>query len=350
MKRQLSLDVLRGVAVLLVIFHHFPCDSPILRVLQNGGWVGVDLFFVLSGFLVSGLLFKQHQQEGRIRPINFLIRRGFKIYPAFWVFLAVSAALFAFVQVDDYWWKFWAEALFVQNYTYNGGRFWRHTWSLAVEEHFYILLPLLLLAIQHDRFRSLPRIVLAVCVGVFACKCINYFRPFDFATHYTPTHLRIDALFFGTLLAYWHHYWPDFTACCKQRSTTLLCCGVMLLMPAFLKDIHYNPLCTSVWMTALYLGSGMILMSLVAGGVPTNFATRGLGFVGKYSYSIYLWHVVVIDIVVPMFGIESSLGVWTAQVLSITLGAVLSQLIETPMLWVRDCLTAPRRVTQEACA
>jgi peptidoglycan/LPS O-acetylase OafA/YrhL len=211
-----------------------------------------------------------------------------------------------------------------------------------VEEHFYILLPLLLLALQKDKFEALPRIVLAVCLGVLACKGINYFRPFSFATHYTPTHLRIDALLFGTLLAYWHRYWPAFTHYCRERSGILLACGAALLVPPFLADIHFNPLCTSVWMTALYLGSGLILMSLVAGGVPTNFATRGLGFVGKYSYSIYLWHVVVTDFVVPLLGLEGALAVWIAQAISIALGAALSELVETPMLLLRDQLTAPR--------
>lgn len=342
MKRQLSLDVLRGIAVVLVIFHHLQCSNPVLRMLQHGGWVGVDLFFVLSGFLVSGLLFKQHTKEGQIRPINFLVRRGFKIYPAFWVFLAASAAFFAFTNATDYWPKLIHESLFIQNYTYDGARFWRHTWSLAVEEHFYIGLPLLFLFIQKDRFRSLPRIVLTICLGVFACKCINYFRPFAWGTHYTPTHLRIDALAFGTLLSYWHNYWPAFNTFCKERAGLLLCGGIALLMPAFAKEIEHNPLCTSVWQTALYLGAGMILMSVVSSGVQVNIVTRGLGFIGKYSYSIYLWHVVITDIALPMLGINSTAGMLTAQIVSVLLGAAMSELIETPMLWVREQFTAPR--------
>src|SRR3954462_14107971 len=94
-----SLDVLRGVAVLLVLFRHLELKAPTSRstelyhfvyTLQRGGWVGVDLFFVLSGFLVSGILFRQYQRDGHIRPIQFLIRRGFKIYPAFWALILVT--------------------------------------------------------------------------------------------------------------------------------------------------------------------------------------------------------------------------------------------------------------------
>lgn len=341
MKRLLSLDSLRGAAVLLVLFHHLP-NAGILTI---GGWVGVDLFFVLSGFLVSGLLFKQHAKQGKIHAVDFLVRRGFKIYPAFWVFLTLSAGFFSIVGLDNLGPKLWSEALFVTNYTYDSVRLWRHTWSLAVEEHFYLLLPLLLLGIQRDRFRALPRIVLMICVAVFACKLINFFRPFSFGTHYTPTHLRIDALFFGVLLSYWHHYWPEFNDYCRSRSGPLFWMGILLLLPAFLCDIEHNRICTSVWMTPLYLGAGMILMSLVTAGVPENRATKALGFVGKYSYSIYLWHIVITDLVVPATGLSAIVAIPTA----IALGVVMSELIETPLLRVREWLTTTSREGLRVC-
>ena len=74
-----SIDFLRGVAVLLVVFRHIMLEP----ILSNIGWVGVDLFFVLSGFLVSNLLFQEYKQTKTVKPIRFLIRRGFKIYPLF---------------------------------------------------------------------------------------------------------------------------------------------------------------------------------------------------------------------------------------------------------------------------
>lgn len=83
-----GLDVIRGIAILLVLLHHaeYPRESliviPWIMVpFRLGGWVGVDLFYVLSGFLVSGILFRQYQRECQIRPWNFLARRGFKINP-----------------------------------------------------------------------------------------------------------------------------------------------------------------------------------------------------------------------------------------------------------------------------
>ena len=87
--RNKRLDVLRCVAILFVIFQH----GNILEFFNRAGWIGVDLFFVLSGFLISGLLFGEYQRRGSIQLKRFYIRRGFKIYPAFYVFLAVTALI-----------------------------------------------------------------------------------------------------------------------------------------------------------------------------------------------------------------------------------------------------------------
>src|ERR1051325_7889657 len=94
-QRNQSLDVLRGVAVLLVIAYHYPYFS-IMKI----AWIGVDLFFVLSGFLISGLLFLEIQRTGSIRIGRFLLRRGFKIYPAFYFYILLTALVFPSLRVD----------------------------------------------------------------------------------------------------------------------------------------------------------------------------------------------------------------------------------------------------------
>ena len=139
-----GLDLLRFIAVMLVLFRHLhpPADGfsgwgRILELLQNGGWVGVDIFFVLSGFLVSRLLFSEFKRRGDFFLGRFLVRRAFKIYPAFWVLIAVTVAVRLFRSHPDLSSRNLVnELLFIQNY---GFGLWGHTWSLAVEEHFYLL-------------------------------------------------------------------------------------------------------------------------------------------------------------------------------------------------------------------
>src|SRR6266704_750332 len=108
-----EIDFLRGLAIILVIFSHSSVPPFILKA----GWIGVDLFFVLSGFLVSGLLFKEHLKHGNIKVGLFLIRRGFKIYPLFYftIFLALG---FEFLLKDSFppYYRIISELLFLQSY------------------------------------------------------------------------------------------------------------------------------------------------------------------------------------------------------------------------------------------
>src|SRR5713226_5024265 len=159
-KRNQSLDVLRGVAVLLVIANHYPYYA-----LARAGWIGVDLFFVLSGFLISGLLFSDLLSQGSISLGRFFIRRGLKIYPAFYFFLGLTTLLSPGIRHDG---RILSEVFFLQSYL---PRIWGHTWSLAIEEHFYIMLPLLLIVLNRRNWlRHIPAISVALIVGCLAMR------------------------------------------------------------------------------------------------------------------------------------------------------------------------------------
>src|SRR6476620_2082145 len=121
-RRNQSLDVLRGIAVLLVIGHHYvpPDQESILHV----GGMGVDLFFVLSGYLICNLLLSEIRVNGHVKTGRFLIRRGLKIYPAFYMFLILSIPL---VDPQNRA-KLLPEFLFLQQYL---PHVWQHTWSLS---------------------------------------------------------------------------------------------------------------------------------------------------------------------------------------------------------------------------
>ena len=199
--RNRNLDILRAIAVLLVLGRHG--NGPTFW--NNVGWVGVDLFFVLSGFLISGLLFTEYKKTSGINWGRFFIRRGFKIYPSFY---AMIFATFVW-QVAEHqairWKAYLPEVLFYQSY--QSDRLWAHTWSLAVEEHFYIFLPfllLLILKIQRKRNSADPfRIIPFVCAILAAACFLQRFYlaqaspdvQVSWPSIIFPTHLRIDSLF-----------------------------------------------------------------------------------------------------------------------------------------------------------
>src|ERR1700740_43634 len=134
--RNKRLDVLRCIAVLLVMFNH----GGIWPAAAHHGWIGVDLFFVLSGFLISGLLFSEYKKRQSISFKRFFIRRGLKIYPAFYAFLLLTGITGELVfHSHPTGAQYFHEVFFVMNYEHG---VWDHTWSLGVEEHFYIFLPI----------------------------------------------------------------------------------------------------------------------------------------------------------------------------------------------------------------
>jgi len=252
--------------------------------LGSGRLGGVDFFFVLSGFLVSGLLFREHNQFGRISYQTFFIRRGLKIYPAFYFLLAVSGGVTFCLTGRPGLRVLAVEALFVQNYF---PCLWQHTWSLAVEEHFYLLLPLLLIflcrlnAAQTGKFKSIPWICLGLAILCLALRlAVSIRKPFDFRTHLAYTHLRLDGLFFGVMLSYFHHYQPNFLAELLSRMRLLLIGGIVAVTPAFIFPLETTFFIYTCGVTLFYVGFGSILLTTLAGNLFGNWIFSGLAYAG----------------------------------------------------------------------
>ena len=284
-----ELDVLRGVAVVLVLGRHMPAvplDAPfavqtVFDLWLRVGWIGVDLFFVLSGFLVSGLLFREYGRLGQVHVGRFLARRGLRIYPAFYAFLL--ATLIATSTIGTR--RFFAEALFVQNYVPG---LWDHTWSLAIEEHFYLLLALLIFALARRHGRSSndaranapdTRDPFAALVPVFAIVAITeialriltaqYAKP-SFVHHLYPTHLRLDSLLFGVLLAYlaWSRG-AGFAAWVRKRRSPLVLAAALCLAPVCFLPAT-DPFMETFGFSLVYIGFGAILLLALYAGRPTS--------------------------------------------------------------------------------
>lgn len=354
MERSKAVDIWRAVAVLLVLGRHLePCPrgiDPVLHAISTtwnrGGWVGVDLFFVLSGFLVSGLLFREHQKYGSVSVKRFLVRRGFKIYPAFWLLIAVTLVVLRFFRITPPTRAVFSELAFVQNY---GLAIWNHTWSLAVEEHFYFLLALLVGVLSRrnvssNPFRVVPPLFLLLAVLCLALRIATWrMRPFSPGANLMPSHLRLDSLFCGVFISYVRHYHPErFEAWAARHRLLLLLGGGALLLPAFVFPLETTPLVYTVGFTIFYLGSGLLLIGLLAFEIPGGPLTRTVTFLGSRSYSVYLWHMPVAAWGVPL--VIRALGgrvTWpTYASLSLAgaaaIGIVMSALVEIPALRGRD--------------
>ena len=331
-----QLDALRFAAVLLVLFRHLPGGGPShASPLVRGGWVGVDLFFVLSGFLVSGLLFAEYRKTGRLRPLRFLTRRGWKIYPPFY---ALTTAAVLATLPRPYWWGAVHESVFLQNYLPG---LWAHTWSLAIEEHFYLALALTLPLLARrggpDPFRGVPWAVASVAVACLALRIWTASRhpTFDVYTHLHPTHLRIDSLAFGVLLSYLSHFRPAVFSRLARRPLAIP--GALLLAPAFVLTLGTDRFLHTFGFPAFALGSGCLLLAALA--APPARPLAPLAFLGRHSYSVYLWHLPARDWLLPALPPLP----WHAQavsylVLSFGLGVLLARLIEVPALRLRDRL------------
>ncbi len=359
--RLFNLDVLRGVAVALVLVRHMPAkptaDEPITMAFFQMGWTGVDLFFVLSGFLISGLLFREAARTGALRVGRFWLRRGLKIWPSYFAVYGLLAAVnfgravihHKPVHVD------WLvpNVFFFQNYVAPRQR-WPHSWSVAIEEHFYLLLPLalvLLLRRGPRGLRLLPWIAAAVCVVTLAARCYAASLPgTTWLDVYYPTHFRTDSLCFGVLLGYaYHHHRPTFDRV-AARAWPLLLAGmvaVLALSAIYRLEDTDTSLPYTIGFTLLYLGFGGAV--LVAGAFPrvgeTNPIARAVAWLGVYSYSIYLTHSVVMKLPylgrVPAFLRDHVAdSAWTARVgfwvLSIATGYLVSHLIEQPVIRLRS--------------
>ena len=348
--RVIQLDILRAFAILLVMFHHIPAKfvghsllSQVFWAFKKGGWMGVDMFFVLSGFLVSGIYFREYLKTGKVSVGNFLIRRGLKIYPNFFFFLIITAIV-GYLLGEYYSLNtLFSEIFFYQSYL-PLPQMWGPTWSIAVEEHFYLLLSLIFYVLskiytgkKSDKvFNLLPVIFLGVAIMCMSFRLYNnIIHPqYDFLTHYGNSHIRIDSLMFGVLLAYLYYFKKEKLQIFNKYKFQLLTISILMLGVYFIVERPFHNWISVIGLTHLYLCFGTILLTFLNINIKENFITKGFKIIGKNSYAIYLWHAPVLHWLILLSG--SFYVVFAYFIVSIALGSVLTYTIEIPMLKLRD--------------
>lgn len=263
-----GLDGLRGLAVAGVLIAHSEIHGPFAMA----GGVGVTVFFALSGFLITALLLEE-QDRGRISLRRFYERRARRLLPALPLVLALCALVNLWLGVAV-WSNVAAAVFYSSNVTQlagvDGGAF-RHLWSLAIEEHFYLFWPLVVIAVPR---RHLFRVAVIAAVVIAAVRMVG---PWDGETLYRATPLRLDAMLAGCALAVAFHWgrmrtyptWPAW----------VIVAGASLMMP--MDD----------WMRWMAPAVALASVALICGQVTRPTLTHpALRRLGRISYGVYLFH------------------------------------------------------------
>ena len=346
-KRFQHLDFLRGIAIFLVLLRH----SNFSNRLTQFGWLGVDLFFVLSGFLISNLLFREYKSTGTINITRFFVRRALKIFPPFYLFILLSLIL-------NYYNKghvtpistILIELFYLQSY-FQGISY--HTWSLAVEEHFYLVLTFLLYPLMKVIFfLTKPRLAVILSLLLGVCFALRLFYSFphrnEYVFSFTYTHLRCDGILVGILASYLYEF-TNFAALIHQRRLLSISIAALLIIPGFL--FHGGSfIMNTIGLTTVNLGFGILCMiGVITEPIkstqlsrPLFLSYRFICITGVYSYSVYLWHLTVKDYI-GLLTLSPTIFFIAYILFSLVIGFLMSVLIEKPFLKLKDRLTISRK-------
>jgi peptidoglycan/LPS O-acetylase OafA/YrhL len=339
-----DLEGLRGLAVALVVLFHARLLGAV------GGFVGVDAFYVLSGFFITGMLLRELATTGRLDLVAFYGRRARRILPAASLAIVVILAFAAFIAapldlasiaVDAT-----ASGLFVGNLLFAARATdyfasstpspFLHYWSLGVEEQFYLVWPLLL--VVAFRVRQVYRIAATLCLGSLALSIALTPVQAPWAFYSLPT--RAWQLGLGALLAL---YGP---ALARLPSLPIAVGGWLGLLFLGIASLTLDPTSGYPGLAALLPTTGVALVVLATGrrgGPGPLLAFAPLRILGRISFSLYLYHWPVLVLASIAFGELSTALRWSFVGLSIVIAAASWRLVEQPFRRARGLLRGPRR-------
>lgn len=351
-ERIAGLDLIRAAAILAVMVHHFrhlPGVPVWFEWIGLRGYVGVDLFFVLSGWLIGGQLLREARQSGRLDMPAFWARRWFRTLPSYYamLFLLVATGRIAIGDTPTM-------TVFAQNYL--DPLRWLLSWSLCIEEQFYLLLPVILGALLSAR-RSLRWAAVAVIVAFSPVLRLFEFPSMSrgsyanfLAYFYSPTHLRLDGLVLGVCVAAAREHLPEWWLRALSRKGSLAAAGCALAITAsFTPWFTGEGIAGTERMRFFPAVPGFLLVSVgVASCIPwasqARLTRRWLAvpvtFVADHAYALYLTHEQVAGSVRALARARPFTSFWlllaTVTVVSFLAAATLRTVVERPFLRLRD--------------
>ena len=349
-----SIDSLRALAVLAVIIYHVDVNY------LPGGFLGVDLFFVLSGYLISSLIIKEYRKTGSLNLYNFYIRRARRLLPAVYFMITVGLvvmvlfnevllrkshldAIFGYIYSSNWWYIFHKLDYFD---SFGAQSPFKHLWSLAIEEQFYMIFPLLFLLINRkkkskDGTYKLNKNFLYVVLGLILVSLIAHILLFDInniSRIYFGTDTRAFSLLVGVVGAILYPMEKLHAKVTPQQN--IMYSVVSLVSIATLITVMIY---TSEYNTWLYRGGFLLvailgLIVIISSGKQHTLMSRLLSFkpvvfIGKISYSLYLWHFPVLVLTTPVseIGNPNIIFVILRVILTFVLATASYVFVETPI-------------------
>jgi peptidoglycan/LPS O-acetylase OafA/YrhL len=359
-----QLDGLRGIAILLVLWQHMPfiSGSPISHAVWSAGsalrtgFIGVDLFFVLSGFLITRILLAEQETRGTIDFRLFYIKRFLRIFPIYYLSLA-----FVGLFLGERWDRLLFGVLYLTNYNFlvtDAPSSIGHTWSLCIEEQFYLFWPLLVWLVPPNRGRWMTGAVvpgLAVLFCLLVAAFVVWPKPEDII--YSTTPARMMSLSAGAYLAYRERDGVTFRG---GPALAIFAAGLGLIVAVMAARLNgFVPNGGFYW-AMLLPGFGLLSTGIVAvvaasspwlAGVRTALSNAPLRYVGRISYGLYLYHVIILS-ALGAEGVDSrehgiSPGQYGAAVLLIMIIPPLSyHFLEAPLLRLKSRFATPPARTE----
>lgn len=350
-----GLDHLRALAISYVfLFHYFILSDgqpEWLPGFAKFGWTGVDLFFVLSGFLISSQLFAQIKSNTNISWRSFFIKRFFRIIPAYLFTLLLYFVFTPFREKEGLppLWKF---LTFTQNLDLNlkdYGTF-SHAWSLCVEEHFYVLLPATLIVMKATNlFKKSYWFLLTLFLLGFALRHYSYntlYLPksdyndswmYWYKYVYYPTYNRLDGLLTGVAIAGLYNFLPTYWKKIAQYGNQAIIVSVIILTGGYFLCNHQSTYNASVYgFTLVSIGYGFMVMGAIS---PSSFLykwkSKTTTFIAGLSYAVYLTHKGIIHLVhnnLERFKIDSNLTLILCILACIAFAYLVNIIIEKPFI------------------
>jgi peptidoglycan/LPS O-acetylase OafA/YrhL len=356
-ERQPGLDLLRALAIIVVVIYHaalFGFKLP--GRVDRFGWIGVDLFFVLSGYLIGGQLLAPLARDRPIDLRRFFARRVLRIIPAYFVILGVYAFLPSWREYPEIspLWKF---VISVQNIGLRGGTAFSHAWSLAVEDQFYLLLPpILILVSRWPRARFIiPCVIVLGGIGLRTFLARQNlvetgvsFRGFQTWIYY-PTWTRLDPLVFGVVLAAIEKFRPQWWRRLMNLAPWLFLPGLALIVYAlYLGEGDYLTVAAAIWQFPLIaLGMAALLVCAISQRlILWHVKIPGAAFIASIAYSAYLIQKLVIHFVAQFcvtrnIVLSSAAALVGVELCVYAVATILFLAVERPFLQLRHRI-APR--------